>query len=83
MNTKLGKVQTYSERPPSLKPHDPLITWPTRGYVTISKIYTVARVMTSKPGRVLTFASRFSTQMLKSPLTSRYKLVLYPFGGSH
>ena len=25
MNTKLGKVLTYSERLPSLKPHDPLI----------------------------------------------------------
>ena len=28
INTKLGKVLTYSERLPSLKPHDPLITRP-------------------------------------------------------
>ena len=27
MNTKLGKVLTYSERFPSIKPHDPLTLW--------------------------------------------------------
>ena len=38
MNTKLGKVLTYSEKLPSLKAHGPLITLLTCGPVTNSKI---------------------------------------------
>ena len=54
MNTKLGKVLTYSEM--------------LRGHVTISKIYIfiITRVIASKPGSVLTYESMFSTQTLKS-----------------
>ena len=68
MNTKLGKLLTCTERLPSLEPHDSLIKWTTWGQVTISKIYisTITWVMVSKPGRVLTHASGFSTQKLKS-----------------
>lgn len=68
MNTKLGKLLTCTERLPFLEPHDSLIKWATWGQVTISKIYisTITWVMVSKPGRVLTHASGFSTQKLKS-----------------
>ena len=35
METKLGKVLTYCGRPLPLKPHDPLIIWPTKDHKTI------------------------------------------------
>ena len=62
INTKLCKVLTYIERIPLLKPHDTWITWPTRAHMKISKILmsTITRIMTSKTGRMLTYASRFS-----------------------
>ena len=64
MNTKLGNVLTYSDRLPSLKQHALLITWSTWGQVTIWKTYisTITRLMDSKPSRVLTYESQFSTQ---------------------
>ena len=72
MSTKLTKVPTYSERLPSSRSYDTLITWPTWSQLTVPEIYifTITRVMASRPGRVLTYASSFSTQTLKSPPTS-------------
>ena len=71
LNTKLGRLLTYSERLPSFKPHDSFIKWPTWGHVTIKKMYisTIIRLMASKPGRVLTYWKRFRTQALKSSPT--------------
>ena len=37
LDTNLGRVLTYHERLPPLNSNDPLITWPTWGYVTIRK----------------------------------------------
>ena len=71
LNTKLGKSLTYNERLPSLKSHDPLITWRTWGHVTFSKIYistTLSQKLTY--GQGLTYASRFRAQLLKSLATS-------------
>ena len=62
---------------PSLKPYDPLITWPTWGHTTISKIYIffITRLMASKPGRLLTYGRRFITQTLKSSPPSYFRLL--------
>lgn len=35
MITKLRKVVTYHDRPPFLKSHNHLITWPAKGHLTI------------------------------------------------
>ena len=72
MNTKLSKAPTYSEGLPSLKSYDTLIRRPTWSQLTVPEIYifAITRVMTSKPGRVLTYVSRFSTQTLNSSPTS-------------
>ena len=37
LDTNLGRVLTYHERLPPLNSNDPLIKWPTWGYVTIRK----------------------------------------------
>ena len=65
MDTKLGKLLTCSERIPSLRQHDSLITWPTC-HVIILKIYsfTNARLIANKPGRVVTYGKRFNMQTL-------------------
>ena len=70
--TRLGADLPWE--PPPLKQHDPLTTWPTWGHVKIWNIYiyTLARPMATKLGRVLGYGRRFSTQMLKSPPTSCY-----------
>ena len=67
-----SRVVTYSENLLSLKPDDPLITWPTRGQVKIREVYIsiITRLMASKPGKVLIYGRRFSMQTLKSSLTS-------------
>ena len=59
MDTKLGKVLTYCERLPLLKPHDPFIRCPTSSHMTIWEI------MATKLGGLLTSGISFSTQMLK------------------
>ena len=67
-----GLLITWSSpRLPLLKPHDPLITWPT-GHVAILKIYisTSTRHMATKLSTVLTSRRRFSTQTFKSSPTS-------------
>ena len=58
---------TYSERLPSSSSGYPLITRTKWDHMTVSKIYitTITRFMVSKPGRVLTYGSRFITQTLK------------------
>ena len=68
MDTKLGKVLTYCERLPLLKPHEHLITWPMWDHVIIWKIYisTFIRLKATKLGSVLTLQRRFSMQTLKS-----------------
>ena len=54
--TNEHQTRQDTERLPFLKSHDPLIKWQTWGHVKISKIYifTILRVMVSKPGRELT-----------------------------
>ena len=64
-----------SEKLPSLKPYDPLITWHKLGHVAIWKIYIsiikrLTRLMTSKNVTVLTYGRKFSTQTLESSSTS-------------
>ena len=70
MDTKLIKVLTYSERFPSFKQHNPLITRPTWSHVTIWKFYffIIKRLMANKPGRVLIYRRKFSTQSSLKPL---------------
>ena len=56
-----------------LKPHDPLIMWPTCCYVIIRKSFlsTISKLMGSKPGKVLIYYGRnFSTKILKLLSTS-------------
>lgn len=50
MTIIVGKILTYHERIPPLKPHDPLILWPICGHVKIWKIYifTFMRLMVTK-----------------------------------
>ena len=74
MDTELGKVLTYCERHPLLKPHDLLITLAARGLETIAKmdISTFTGFMATKLGRVLTLERRFSTDMLKLSPTSSF-----------
>ena len=67
MDTKLGKVFTYCEKFPPLKPHDSLITWPKKFKYYIL-IFT--RFMTPKFDRILTSGRRFSTKMLRSSWTN-------------
>ena len=52
--------------------HNPLITWPKRGHVTIWKIYisTFVTFIANKLGKLLTLGRIFSMQMLKSSPTS-------------
>ena len=68
MNTKLGRVLTYFERLPSLKPNDSFLTWTTWGYLTVWKksISTFTKLTTTKRGRVVTSEERLSKQMVKS-----------------
>ena len=70
-----------SKRLPSLKPYDLLITWHTWGYVTNWIIYIsiIKKLMISKPGKVLTYGKRFSTQTLKSLPTSCSHIWLLTF----
>ena len=65
MNTKLGKVLTYSERQPFFK-----ATWPFDHVTNVgsSDNLKIPKLL----GRVLTYASRFSLQTLKSLSTSCY-----------
>ena len=62
IDTKLGKVLrliSYNEGLTSLNLFKFLITWPSRGYMTIWKIHisNINRLMISKPGRVLILKS--------------------------
>ena len=68
MDTKLGKVMTYCERLPPLKPYDPL-----------KKIYmsTFTRLMATKLGKALTLGRRFSTQTPKSSPTSCFFFISF------
>ena len=64
LDTKLGNVLTYHERLPPLK-----ILWskrPTWGHMTNWKICisAFARLMTTKPGRMLALRMRFTMWML-------------------
>ena len=73
---------THSESFPSLKPHNPLITWTKRSW-KIRKflnanfnfwefkklyIFTITRFVASKPGKVLTYGGMLSSQTFKSSL---------------
>ena len=85
IDTKLGRVVTYSERFLHIKPHNFLMTWPTWDYVTIWKIYifTFTRLKVTKLDRVLTLGMRFSTQMPKSspkPFCFLFFLLVAVFG---
>ena len=72
MDTKQGKVLTYSKRFPPLMPHDHLITWPIWSHLTIRRIYvsTITRLMASKLGRMQAYGKRLRMQALKKPPTS-------------
>lgn len=72
MGTKWGMLLTYSERLPSCKPQNLLITWVTWGHVKIGKFYisTIKRFKASKPGRVLSYKRRFGMQTLTWTSTS-------------
>ena len=73
LDSKLG-----NERLQFLKPHEPLITWPIRPFFFFL-ISSVTRLMTSKPGRILTYERRFSMQTLKLLLTSCLFLLVTVF----
>ena len=64
----------------SLKPHDPLLTWPTWGHVTIWKNFISAFIIlvATKLFRGLTSGRRFSKQFLKSWMTSAFDYVNFP-----
>ena len=69
--TRLGNLLTQRERLPSLKSHDPLINWSTFGHMTNWKkyIFTFAKLITTKLGRVLTSGRSSRTQTFKSSPT--------------
>ena len=72
LGIKLCKLLTYSYRLSSLKWHEHLITWPKWCQATIWKNYisSIISLMVSKPGRVLTYGRRFSTQTFMLSLNS-------------
>ena len=75
MDTRTGKVLSYRERLPFLKPHDLLTMWPTWGHESTRNFFIsiIKSLMGSKPGRLLTGGRRFSTQTLKSSPIKHYK----------
>ena len=75
LTSKLSKILTVRYRYWEALIHK--VIWPTDHVIKVrscdnfkNSYFTITRVMASKPGRVLSYVSRYSTKVLKAPLTS-------------